>query len=255
MRFWHLPGLLAAVGPAALGAVPPAAAPAIVTRAPEATAARPTEAEAMEFVRAFSPSDLRRKAELAILEKNFLPGLRASAETAAMLDAFPQLGPELKNALVAQLDLYIEEYDARFFPRAAAIVRESLSQDDVKSLTSFYKSPLGQKMLILATDHVDAAELVERVAKEQPIDEGVTTRQAFRAGIRTLGQLNEAERAEILELNGTPAGRHFDAVMPKLSALQTELMNDPGPRFTASSEKAMNEAFKRVTGMEPGASD
>jgi hypothetical protein len=38
-------------------------------------------------------------------------------------------------------------------------------------------------------------------------------------------------------------------------ALQTELMNDPGPRFKASSEKAMADAFKRVTAIDPGASD
>ena len=47
----------------------------------------------------------------------------------------------------------------------------------------------------------------------------------------------------------SPAGRSFRAIAPKLAALQTELANDPGPRFKARSEQAMGDAFKRITGL------
>lgn len=224
---------------------PPAATPEI----------KPSEAEALAFMRVYSPSHLRRKAELAVLEKSFLPGLRKSAEMAAVLDAFPQLGPELQKAMAGQVDLYVAEYDERYFPRATAIVRNSLSKDDVQALTAFFASPNGQKMLSMATENVDGAEIMERATKDEAIDTGVTTRQAMRAGILTYGKLGEAARAEINAVIYSPAGKRFSAITPKLVALQTELMNDPGPRFKASSEKAMAEAFKRVTGIDPDASN
>ena len=193
----------------------------------------------------------RRKAELVILEKNFVPGLRASSEMAAMLDAFPDLGPELTKAMAGQIDVYMAEFDERFYPRAAAVIRESLSKDDVRTLTSFYTSALGQKMLELASENVDGAEIIERAVKEQPVDAGVTTRQAIRAGIRTYAKLSLSEREEIRKFSATQAGRNLSSVMPKISELQSELMNSPGPKFKSSSEAALADAFKRVTGIDP----
>jgi hypothetical protein len=251
MKSWLVAALIAVSSSSAIAAPPPVP----VMAQPAAPATQLSEAEALAFVRVYSPSHLRRKAELLILEKNFLPGLRQSADMAAVLDAFPQLGPELQKAMVAQVDIYIAEYDERYFPRAAAIVREALSGDDVRALTAFYGSPTGQKMLSIATENVDGTEIMELAAKDQAVDSAVATRQAMRAGILTYGKLSAAERAEINAIVASPPGRKFSAIMPKLVALQTELMNDPGPRFKASSEKAMADAFKRVTAIDSGASD
>ena len=250
MRALLLAALVAVCLPSAIGAQPSALAPGSAT-----SATKPSEAEALAFVRAYSPSHLRRRAELSILEKNFLPGLQKSAGMAPVLDAYPQLGPELLKAMAGQLDLYVAEYEERFFPRAAAIVRDNLSSEEIRVLTAFYASPTGQKMLAVATEKVDGTEIMERAAKDEAIDAGVTTRQAMRAGMLTYGKLSEAERAEINAVVASPAGKRFSALMPKMVALQTELMNDPGPRFKASSEKALADAFKRVTGIDPGASD
>lgn len=236
----------ALAGPPAMAPSTPAAATSAV-----APAVKPSETEALALVHAYSPSRLRRKSELLILDKNFVPGLRASAEMSAVLDAFPALGPELTKAMASQIDVYMAEFDARFYPRAAAIIRESLSRDDVLALTAFYSSDLGQKMLEMASDNVDGTEIMERAAKDQPVDAGVTTRQAMRAGILTYGKLSASEREEVRKLSVTPAGRNLYAIMPKLSALQSELMNDPGPKFKASSEAALADAFKRVTGIDP----
>lgn len=240
--------LIAAISSPAIGAQ--AAPPPVVTPAVAATV-KPSEAEALALVRAYSPSELRRKAELLVLEKNFLPGLRKSGDMAQVLDAFPQLGPELQKAMAGQIDIYVAEFDERYFPRAAAVIRDSLSREDVLVLTGFYTSASGQKMLAMATENIDGAEIMEKAAKDEPIDSGVTTRQAMRTGLLTYSKLSAAEQAEISAMGASPAGKNFRAIMPKMVALQTELMNEPGPRFKASSEKAMGEAFKRVTGIDP----
>ena len=103
----------------------------------------------------------------------------------------------------------------------------------------------------MAIDNVDGAEVMERAAKGEAIDSGVATRQVMRAGILTYGKLTESERATMRDLILSPAGRNFTAMMPRLTALQTELANNPGPRFKAGADKALSEAFKRVTGIDP----
>lgn len=244
MKYWFLAAAIAASSAAVTGQ--PLADPSAST-----PVAKPTEAEAKAFVYAYAPPHLRRKAELTVLEKSFVPGLRTSPEMAAMLDAFPALGPELTKALAGQIDIYMAEYGERFYPRATAIILESLSKDDVRTLTAFYASALGQKMLELASENVDGTEIIESVVKDEPVDDAATERQTLRTGILAYGKLNEAERATFREVMQTPAGQHLHAAMPKLVALQTELLNAPSPKFDAASEVALEDAFKRVTGLDP----
>ena len=115
MKRWLVAALLAASS-AMAAAAPPPQAPVIVAPPPLRQVApppapatkplvKPSDAEALALVRAYAPSDLRRKAELVILEKNFLSGLKASPGMAELLDAYPQLGTELKNAMAGQIDL------------------------------------------------------------------------------------------------------------------------------------------------------
>ena len=115
MRWWLSAALVTASASAAVAAPPPpvpvvvAPPPLVKIPAPQPSKplVKPSEAEALALARAYSPSHMRHKAELAILEKNFIPGLQKSAETAAMLEAFPELGPALKNAMAGQIGLYI----------------------------------------------------------------------------------------------------------------------------------------------------
>ena len=64
-------------------------------------------------------------------------------------------------------------------------------------------------------------------------------------------QLSDGERAKVLQMAQSPAGQHLRAMLPELREIQTELMNNPGPRFQASSKKALAAAFQRVTGLDP----
>ena len=221
------------------------AAPSTTT---EAVVVRPSEAEALAFVQLYSPSDLRRQAELAVLQQNFVPGLRKNPDSAAMLDAFPALGPELTKAMVSQIDIYMKEYDERFYPRATALVRKSLSKDDVRELTAFYSSASGRKMLTVAAENVDASEVVERATKNEKIDEGVALRQTLKSGMMAVAQLEDEDRVKFFELVQSPAGQHLRAMLPELRSIQLEVMNSPGPEFQASTNKAIAAALKRVVG-------
>ena len=229
-----------------------ARAPAVAQPAPT-SAERPSAAEAAAFVKAYAPSDLRREAELAMLRKDFIPGLRRQPEMADLLDAFPALGPAMVGAMESQIDIYIEEFEDRFVPRATKLVRQSMTRADTLTLTRFYGSPLGRKMVRLMAMNLDGSEVVDRAFKMEAIDEGVAKRQMLRSAFATVGQLSDEERDQIIALARSPEGTRLRPVLPAFRAIQIELMNNPGPRFAAGSDAAMRAAFKRVTGVElPG---
>ena len=164
-----------------------------------------------------------------------------------MLETFPKLGEALTKAMEAQIDIFIVEYDERFFPRATKIVMETMSRGDVATLTAFYGSLLGRKMLASASMKMDGREVIDRALAGKDIDAGVARRQVMRAGLATIAALSPAEQKQVAAMALSPAGQHFRAAMPALVALQVELANSPGPKFVAGSKAAMAAAMKRVT--------
>lgn len=218
-----------------------------------AVSARPSPAEALAFVQAFSPSDLRREGEIAVLKKSFIPGLKANPNTAVLLEAFPTLGDEIVSAMIGQIDTYVAEFDERFYPEATDIVRRSLSRDDAATLRQFYESPLGRKSLRLAVQNADGAEIMAKALNGEDIDKATTNRQIVRAGVTALTQLSPDERRQVIALALSPVGRRFNPVRAELAALQTKLANEPGPKFKAQSEKAIADAFQRVVNVNSNA--
>jgi hypothetical protein len=231
-------------------APPPSAAANTAPPAIVAESDRPSEAEALAFVQAYAPSALRRESELRILRENFLPTLRKNSDSAAMLKAFPALGRAMVEALAGNIDIYMAEYDARFLPRAAAIVRAGLTRRQALELTTFYRSPVGQRALRAAASHIDGSEVAQAGLEGRPIDAGIARRQMLTAGWGALAELSPEDRASVMAQVGSPTGKSFRAIAPKLAALQMEFANDPGPQFKARSEHAMGDAFKRITGLQ-----
>lgn len=254
MRFLYGISMFVAAAASAQTSPPPLYRPApILTVAKPLTASetRASEAEALGFVKAFSPSDLRREAEVGLLQRDFVIGLRRVPSAAEMLDAFPTLGDALTAAMASQIDVYIEEFDGRFFPRAADIARQSLSRDDILKLTAYYRSALGRRGLSSVATKLDGKEIIDRSLTGKDVDAGVVRRQTLRAGMATYSALTPDEQKQVLDVALSPAGRRFEAMMPQIVALQVELANQPGPKFEAGARAAMGVAFKRVTGTDP----
>lgn len=228
-----------------------AAAAAVTPTTNPGPSAKPSQAEALAFAKAYSPSDLRRAAELKILERDFLPTMAKDPSVGALLKAFPDLGPALVQAMAGQLDLYIEEYDERFLPRMAAIVQKHLTRDDVASLTTFYASPVGRKFLELNVSNVDGSEVAEAALQGKDMSQEAIDRQVIRAGVASYLEASPEDREQLRAVLLSPAGRRLSAMRPEILALQQELMNSPGPRFKAAAEKAMQAAFERHVVRKP----
>lgn len=225
----------------------------LITPAPKTTpvAEQASAAEALALAKAYSPSDVRRAGELAILRKDFVLGMRKDPTVAEMLNTFPELGPALTEAMASQIDVYIEEFDQRFFPRATSLFQTSLSRRDIATLTEFYRSPLGRRMLETAMKSVDGQEVMAQVIAGKDFDDALLKRQLFRAGVASLGELSAAELEGVIAMMKTPAFTNFRAIIPQTHALQLEIANQPGTRFESGSMRAMGEAFRKVTGANP----
>lgn len=242
MRLFALSLALAAVASSA-AAVP------LPTRS-IAQAQRASDAEALTFVQAYSPSELRRAAEIRMLRENFVSTLHKDPNTKAMLEAFPALGPELVKALESQIDLYMRDYDVRFFPEASQIAQREFTRDEILALTAFYHSGLGRKTLTLSSGRVDGAEIAQKALEGKTVDQDTAQRQLVQAGWAVLGGLTPDERTEFIAFLNSPLGQKFTEVQPKIAAVALRMMNPPSPAFEAASEKAMSSAFKRVTGID-----
>jgi hypothetical protein len=152
---------------------------------------------------------------------------------------------------VPHMSVYVEEFDARFFPEVAAIFRRSLSPEDVRLLTGFYTSPLGRKMVRTGAAKVDGSEMVAKALTEEGVQKSDIDRQALLAGFAIYGSLTEAERREFMTFAASPVGRRFLALRPQITEVGLKLLNEPGPKFKARTEAAMLDTITRVTGVDP----
>lgn len=234
-----------------LALLAPAAATATATAVATQAATQPTEAEARKFLSVYVPRDVQRSAELATLRSTFVPTLQKDPALKDMLAMYPDLGPALSKAMEGQIDLYVDEFNERYPPLAVPVIRSGLSQSELREVTAFYASPLGQKVIRQTAANIDASEVAERGLKGEAVDVAVANRQALSAGIATISALSAEERKEVFAFTFSPTGRKFLGVRDKLMAIQAELISTPGPRFEAASEQAIFEAMQRVIGFKP----
>jgi hypothetical protein len=230
-------------------------APGAATAAPAAKAGtqavvRPTEAEARKFLSVYLPRDVQRSSELATLRTTFIPTMEKDPGLKGMLAMYPDLGPALLKAMEGQIDLYVDEFNERYPPRAVPVLRSALSQSELREIKAFYASPLGQRVIRLSAENVDASEVAELGLKGEAVDLDVANRQALSAGMATLSALSAEDRKAVFAFSLSPVGRKFMAVRDRLMAIQAELISKPGPRFEAATEKAMIDAMQRVIGVE-----
>lgn len=230
-----------------------AAPPAPVARAAPgaALADRPSEAEAAAFARLYSPSALRREAELRNLHQTFIPTMRQDANMKVMLDAFPALGPAFVGVMEQNLDLYMRDYDARYLPRLAALFRTRLTRTELADLSAFYRSPLGIKIQNLAAGKVDASEITATGLTGANVDGAMMDRQLLQVGWAVFGGLDDTERRAFAAFIGTPPGRSLVAIMPEMKSIAAEIVNSPSPAFEAAIQSGMKAAMMRITGIDP----
>lgn len=227
--------------------VPALAAP--VAKAVAEASAQPTEAEARKFLSVYLPRDVQRSSELATLRSTFVPTLEKDPGLKGMLVMYPDLGPALLKAMEGQIDLYVDEFNERFPPVAVPVLRSGLSQSELREITAFYASPLGQRVIRLSAANIDASEVAELGLKNEAVDFDVANRQALSAGLATLSALSAEDRQAVFAFTLSPVGRKFMPIRDRLMAIQAELISKPGPRFEAATEAAVIGAMQKVLGV------
>jgi hypothetical protein len=236
---------------AVLAAVAPTPALAVsAVQAGTPAAAQPTEAEARRFLSAYIPRDMQRSGELAALRTTLIPTLKKDPGLASMLVTWPDLGPAMLKAMEGQIDVYIDEFNERFPPLAVPVIRSGLSQSELRDVTAFYASPLGQRVIRTSAAKIDASEVAELGMKGEAVDINVANRQTIGAGLAMIAELSPEDRRGLFAFSASPAGRKFMTVRDQLMSIQAELISKPGPRFQAASERAILEAMQRVTGVK-----
>ncbi|WEK47980.1 MAG: DUF2059 domain-containing protein [Candidatus Andeanibacterium colombiense] len=132
-----------------------------------------------------------------------------------------------------------------------AVLQERLTVDETRSVASFYRSPLGRKLLAGVSKNYDIDSTVRSAAKnpDAPVDAKELGKDLNRTGIQAYLALTKDERAEVDRLAlDTPGLAKLAAAQPALMAVRAEMENAP---LTADEREHFNQILKHAFSAQP----
>ncbi|MDJ0278431.1 hypothetical protein QLH51_16660 [Sphingomonas sp. 2R-10] len=225
----------------------PAAAPA-PPASPAATAT--LSAEARAFGEAYVPAEATTRAAVASFRTE---GARALAQQ-PMLVTIEQRNPGTRAKLLDIGATVVERNYRERLPgmqqRIAAVAAANLSAADLRDVTRFLLSPTGQAAQNAVAANVDTAKIAA-AAKTN----GALTTNDLTGSMNLVGSLQAMTPAQIGELakfSATPAGRRFQAVVPKLQAAVTDETNKLAQAITSAVGRSIMMTMRSLTAPAKG---
>lgn len=200
----------------------------LLLQAPAAPAASPAvtatvSAEARAFGEAYVPAEATTRAAVASFRTE---GARALAQQPALV-AIEQRNPGTRAKLLDVGATVVERSYRERLPgmqqRIGAVAAANLSAADLRDVTRFLLSPTGQAVQNAVAANIDTAKIAAAAQAK-----GEFTTNDLTGSMNLVGSLQAMTPEQIGELakfSATPAGRRFQAVVPKLQAVVTEETN------------------------------
>lgn len=216
----------------------PAAAAAVAP--PPVAAPKPASAEALDLARVTLPRDALVAAAEAQFRFAFKRGM---GEQMALEAASPGVGAELLEVAAAAIRPYIARgYDDQV-GRFAALYAAHLTPAEARELATFYRSPLGAKILAAKFAALGGVPLPETmVAGETPTSAGDITalNQSISRGMAST--FTAQEQAQLMALMARPLFSRMKALVPLVAELEAEIANEADP----DAEQAVGAAIAAV---------
>lgn len=216
--------LLIAIAPTIVGSTVPQAAAQV---APAADA-QPDDA-AMDFARAYLDS--------AVYVAGFRRALHAQVAACLAAKQFTADQAAEKNALNDRfMDAWEPEFPA-MQGKIAATMRSAFDDVQMTELDTFYRSPVGRKMVALVVD-----QIVELMAKSMPVcGSPLPPMDKEKLAEGAMGKLSDVELNELAAFGASDTGHKFRDFQPTLMAVF-------GPLIRESRTKALEAAgLKKVS--------
>lgn len=192
-------------------------APPPVLRLPDPGPATPARREiADQLVQAVLPESLMVEGVLFGWQK----GLETEKDNFAKLDALsPGLGAELEKRGRAELVLMVKDDMPALHATMAEIYAASATDDELRQILTFYRTPAGQKLIRNVAMGVEIPETTGNFTAEQ------LTQATTKAAVSAYGSLTSDERVVVIKLGMSPAGRRMRAMTPAVQQASADWLN------------------------------
>lgn len=190
---------------------------ASVVKLPDPGPATPTRWEiANQLVQAVLPEGLMVEGVLLGWQK----GLEKEQDSFAKLDALsPGLGAELEKRGRDELVLMVKEDMPALHATMAEIYATSATDDELRQILAFYRTPAGQKLIRNVAMGVEVPETTGNFTAEQ------LTQATTKAAVSAFGALTSDERVALIKLGMSPAGRRMRAMTPAVQQASADWLN------------------------------
>lgn len=210
--------------------VPFAAQPALA--APAQLAAKPSAAHYQLYDVMFAGFDLNTLAHnTAVSVVNGI--VRNDAELANLQQRRPQLSPRMIAAIEPYFGTWMGRLKKQRRDEVAKVLANHLTGAEAQRMATFYGTPLGQKLLHKAGNHLSLDNTVDATLKPGGMSDSQALRSDADRSLRqampdVMADLSAAERTQLIAIGKDPA-------LPKLNAAAEEFMLLPDPPLESFS--------------------
>lgn len=159
--------------------------------------------------------------------------------------------PGLIDEVMANMKPLLVEFTISEAPRyrrgVAAVYARHMSVDDIEAATTFYASPLGQKLLDKVGENLSLTSMLGEMSSnlDAPTSERAVTNDLDRTALRAINELSPEEIAEIEEIAGAGWFESIERARPDLVAYDTRFTNEPAPEFESRVEQVVTEILEK----------
>ena len=174
--------------------------------------------------------------------------IESDASMAIAEQKSPGLGAALAEGMRPAMERYSTRVTALYRPRMIAMLRGELTADEAASVTEFYRSDTGRKLIAKVSRNYDGSAMIGEALNQQDISVGAVERDQKRLIAQTMGGMSVEERdALAAEIMTRPAMVKMQAVHAKMVPLRAEMENTPmTPEETALLEQGIRAAVAQL---------
>lgn len=220
------------LGLALIGLLPApfAAQPALA--APAQVAAKPSAAHYQLYDVMFAGFDMNTLAHnTAVSVVNGI--VRNDAELSSLQKRRPQLSLRMTAAIEPYFGTWMGRLKKQRRDEVTQVLAKHLTVAEAQRMATFYASPLGQKMLHKASNHLSLDNTVDATLKPGGMSDSQALRSDADRSLRqampeVMADLNDADRTQLIAIGKDPA-------LAKLNAAAEEFMLMPDPPLESFS--------------------
>jgi hypothetical protein len=162
--------------------------------------------------------------------------------------------PGIVKAMIEAMSPILKRYVIGMLPRiwdeVAVIYAGNLSEDDLRKVIAFYRSPTGVRVIELMLNDLDFGPGMTAMIQSGNFEGGeALVGDAIRVSANRLpGKLTPAQREDVVRFGLSPAGQRAFALTPRVEAVVAQITQDTPAGLEAELKAVVVAVIEKFTG-------